>query len=207
MEGDPVLRYGERVRLGIESPRDGYLYVFDRELYHDGSLSAPYMIFPATELRGGDNRIRANRPFELPAVTDIPFYFEAKKIGLDPAKRLVGEILSIAITDERISNLKPGRAETLVSNTAMDTIEDLYAGKAELFELDYGVGQAYSTLERDAASNEGSRMLTHGDPVPQTFFLVEDKRNRGLLVTIALTYKNFERVSRVGLEYPYVSKR
>lgn len=41
ISGEPVLDYGERVRLGIESPRDGYLYVFDRELYHDGSLSAP----------------------------------------------------------------------------------------------------------------------------------------------------------------------
>src|SRR5688572_17107317 len=60
LQGDPVLAYGEKVRLGVESPRDGYLYVFDRELYEDGSLSAAYLIFPTTRLRDGDNRIRAN---------------------------------------------------------------------------------------------------------------------------------------------------
>ena len=198
LEGHPVLSYGERVRLGIESPNDGYLYVFDRELYHDGSLSAPYMVFPSTKLRRGDYRIWANRLIELPAATDAPFYFEAKKVGLDPSKRLVAEILSIVITDKPIEDLRPGEGETLVSTKKMDSIENLYAGRAEVFELDYGVGRAYSTIERDAASNDASRMLTHRDPVPQTFFLVEDKHNKGLLVTIALTYRNFESVSRVA---------
>ncbi len=206
LDGYPVLSYGERVRISIESPRDGFLYLFDRELYHDGSLSAPYMVFPATKLRGGDHRIWANRPLEIPASTDKPFYFEAKKIGQDPTKRLIGEILSIVITDKPIENLRPGERETLVSSDDMNDIERLYAGRAEVFELDYGVGQAYSTIERDAAGNDGSRMLTH-DPVPQTFFLVEDKRNKGLLVTLALTYRNAERVSRIVPQPVHLKKR
>jgi hypothetical protein len=190
IEGDPVVTYGERVRMGIESPRDGYLYVFDRELYHDGSLSAPYMIFPTSRLRDGDNRIRANSPIEIPAATDNPIYFEAKTTGLDPRKRLVGEILSIAITDKPISSLRDfGSEATLVSTANMESIENLYAGRAEVFELEDGVGRAYSTVERDAALSAGSRMLTHADPVPQTFFLVENKRSNGLLVTVALKYQ------------------
>lgn len=188
IQGDPVLAYGDKVRLGVESPRDGYLYVFDRELYEDGSLSAAYLIFPTTRLSEGNNRIRANRPIELPSLTDNPFYFEAKKIGLDPRKRLVGEVLSIAITDKPIASLGDlGRDAIQISPAVMESLEKLYTGRAEVFELEEGIGQPYTTAERDAA-NDGGRLLTHGDPVPQTFYLVEDKRTGGLLVTIALRY-------------------
>jgi len=176
--------------MSIESPRDGYLYIFDRELYHDGSLSAPYMIFPTTRLRDGYNGIRANRPIELPARSDNPFYFEAKRAGLDPTKRLVGEILSIVITDKPLPSLSEfGRDAMQISHNQMTSLEKLYAGRAEVFELEEGVGLPYSAIERDAASSENSRLLTHTDPVPQTFYLVEEKRNGGLLVTVALAYR------------------
>jgi hypothetical protein len=204
IQGDPVLSYGEKVRLGIESPRDGYLYVFDRELYQDGSLSESYMIFPTTRLRDGDNRIKANRPVELPSLSDDPVYFEAKKIGLDPKKTLVGEILSIAITDKPISRLREfGRDATQVSPGDIESLENLYAGRAEVFELEQGVGSPYSIAERDAGNSSGSRLLTHADPVPQTFYLIEDKRNGGLLVSIALAYKGGERISRVEVNRRY----
>ncbi|HEX3145784.1 MAG TPA: hypothetical protein VHQ64_17560, partial [Pyrinomonadaceae bacterium] len=116
-----------------------------------------------------------------------PFYFEAKKIGLDPNKTLVGEVLSIAITDKPISRLgEYGRSAMQVSPGEIQEIETRYSGKAEIFELEDGVGQPYSVVERDAAS--GARLLTHDDPVPQTFYLVEDKRTGGLLVTLVLRY-------------------
>ena len=193
IQGDPVLTYGDKVRLGIESPRDGYLYVFDRELYADGSLSAAYMIFPTTRLRDGNNRIRANRPIELPSLTDDPFFFEAKKIGLDPNKALVGELLSIAITDKPISRLTEfGRNAMQIETADMNSLETLYSGRAEVFELENGVGKSYSITERDAATT-GARLLTHDDPVPQTFYLVEDRRTGGLLVTLALKYEESRR--------------
>jgi hypothetical protein len=189
IEGDPVLAYGDKIRLAIESPRDGYLYVYDRELYADGSLSAPYMIFPTSRLIAGNNRIRANRPIELPALTDIPFFFETKKFGLDPNKSLVGEILSIAITDKPISRwTEIDDSAVQISSADMRSLETLYSGRAEVFELEDGVGQPYSTVEREAATT-GARLLTHADPVPQTLFLVEDKRTGGLLVTLALKYQ------------------
>src|SRR5205085_6385950 len=38
VDSDTVFALGDRVRLSFESPRDGYLYVIDRELYEDGSF-------------------------------------------------------------------------------------------------------------------------------------------------------------------------
>src|SRR5687767_6550434 len=46
VEADTSFTEGERIRLSIESPRDGYLYVVDREQYADGTTSDPYLIFP-----------------------------------------------------------------------------------------------------------------------------------------------------------------
>src|SRR6266446_6051279 len=38
IEADTPLKIGDRVRLSIESPRPGFLYIIDREQYADGSL-------------------------------------------------------------------------------------------------------------------------------------------------------------------------
>ena len=192
LAGEPVLTYGDKVRLGIESRTDGYLYVFDRELYSDGSLSNAYMIFPTARLLEGNNRITANKPVELPSLNDVPFFFEAKKIGIDPGKTLVGEILSIVITDKPISRFASLDRNVLqVPPAELESIERLYSGIAEVFELENGIGQPYSEVERDAAAQAG-RLLTHADPVPQTFYLVKSKHAGGLLITLALTYKDVE---------------
>ena len=190
LAGEPVLAYGDKVRLGIESRTDGYLYVFDREIYADGSWSPAYMIFPTARLLEGNNRIVANKPVELPSLTDDPFYFEAKKLGIDRSKILVGEILSIVITDKPIPRFNSvGRNVLEVPPGELESIERLYSGIAEVFELEDGVGQPYSEAERDAAT-KSARLLTHADPVPQTFYLMKSKHAGGLLVTVALTYKD-----------------
>src|SRR5262245_52000225 len=46
---DTPFQPGQRVRIGIEIPREknGYLYVIDREVYADGTMSEPYLIFPS----------------------------------------------------------------------------------------------------------------------------------------------------------------
>ena len=193
LAGESVLAYGDKVRLSIESRRDGYLYVFDRELYSDGSLSPAYMIFPTARLLEGNNRIAANKPVEFPSLTDDPFFFEAKKIGIDPGKTLVGEILSVVITDKPISYFNQlDRTALQVPSREMESIERLYSGIAEVFELENGLGQPYSEVERDAAT-KGARLLTHADPVPQTFYLLRSKHAGGLLVTLALTYRDIDR--------------
>lgn len=41
VETDTVFREGDHVRLSIESPRPGYLYVVDRDLFSDGTMGGP----------------------------------------------------------------------------------------------------------------------------------------------------------------------
>src|ERR1044071_4852512 len=66
VEADTAFVEGDRVRLGIESPRDGFLYVIDRELYADGTTSEPYLIYPTLRIRDGDNAVKAGKLIELP---------------------------------------------------------------------------------------------------------------------------------------------
>jgi len=41
---DQPLHDGDRVRVAIEFPQEGFLYVVDRERYRDGALGDPYLI-------------------------------------------------------------------------------------------------------------------------------------------------------------------
>src|SRR5438128_2161384 len=59
IEADAPLSVGEYVRLSIEVPRTGFLYVIDREQYDDGTLGEPQLIFPTLEISGGDNEVKA----------------------------------------------------------------------------------------------------------------------------------------------------
>ena len=69
--GEPVAA-GQRVRVSIEAPRAGYLYVINREQYADGTMSEPYLIFPTLRTRGGDNAVKAGRVVEIPDQGDNP---------------------------------------------------------------------------------------------------------------------------------------
>ena len=71
IEADTPLKVGERVRLSIESPRAGYLYVIDREQYADGSYGDAYLIFPTLRTRGGDNEVRPGKLIDIPAQRTI----------------------------------------------------------------------------------------------------------------------------------------
>jgi hypothetical protein len=68
------LAEGDRIRMSIEAARTGYLYVVDREQYADGSQGEPYLIFPTTRTRGGDNSVKAGRVIGIPRRTMLRLY-------------------------------------------------------------------------------------------------------------------------------------
>lgn len=70
MPANAPLRIGENIRFSFESPQTGYLYVIDRELYADGSMSEPLLIFPTLRTRKGDNKVEAGKLIEIPAQED-----------------------------------------------------------------------------------------------------------------------------------------
>ena len=95
------LSEGDRIRMSIEAARTGYLYVVDQEQYADGSKGEPYLIFPTTRARGGDNSVKAGRVIEIPSQDDSPPFFTLKRTRSDH----VGESVIVLVTPTPIEGL------------------------------------------------------------------------------------------------------
>ncbi|MEK6299588.1 MAG: DUF4384 domain-containing protein [Acidobacteriota bacterium] len=163
IEADARIKEGEHVRVSIESPSTGYLYVIDREQYADGSLGDAYLIFPTARTRGGNNSVVAGRVVEFPAQEDNPPYFTLTRSRPDHA----AEVLTLIVSPQPLAELAVGAEPVKVTAEKISQWEKEWGGRAEQFELEGGAGLPYTKAEK-SAGGDGSRMLTQGDPLPQT---------------------------------------
>lgn len=182
---DKELSVGDRVRLSIESSRVGYLYVVDRELYADGTMGDPYLIFPTTRTRGGDNKVQPGKLIDIPAQEDKPNYFTLTP-GRDDQ---VAEVLSVIVTTEPLEGFEMTDKPVKLSKAQVEKWEKEWAARVEQYEMEGGSGQTWSKEEKESAVGTTGRLLTQGDPSPQIIYLVEGKNNKGLLVTVPLRYR------------------
>jgi hypothetical protein len=164
--GSP-LAIGDRVRISVESPRDGYLYVIDRERYADGSTGEPYLIFPTTRARGGDNRVTGGRLIEIPAQTDAPPYFTLKSSRANQ----VAELITVLVAREPLAGVAPGAGPVALSPDAVAAWEKAGGAITDQLEMVGGAGQPWSAEEQRAGA-DATRLLTQHDPPPQTLFRV-----------------------------------
>ena len=176
VEAETPFAAGDRVRLSIESPRAGYLYVIDRELYADGTTSDPYLIFPTQRMRDGDNSVRAGKVIELP---------DKSAFKLTPLRSdYQGERLTILVTSEPLPQVTvPANAERLDPSLVAQW-ETQWAAAAERLELVGGAGQAYTGTERDAAAQ--GRLLTQDDELPQTLYRVLSAPGSPVVISVPL---------------------
>src|SRR5215216_2955146 len=93
VEADTEFREGDLLRLSFEAPRDGYLYVINRDWFADGSSGETNLIFPR---RGENNRLEAGRLIDIPAQDQSPF-------KASPKPTQAGEHLIIIVTSTPIS--------------------------------------------------------------------------------------------------------
>ncbi|HSB08070.1 MAG TPA: DUF4384 domain-containing protein [Blastocatellia bacterium] len=181
IEAGSPLNEGDRVRISIESPSSGYLYVIDREQHSDGSLGDAYVIFPTDRTRGGNNTVAGGRVIEFPAQDDNPPYFTLTRSSADH----VGEMLVVIVSPQPLADVRIGSEPTKIASELVARWEKDWGAKADQFELEGGAGRAY-TSEEKAAGADGSRMLRQGDPLPQTVFRLDAKPGSPLLVKIIL---------------------
>ncbi|HXG68782.1 MAG TPA: hypothetical protein VNO70_27035 [Blastocatellia bacterium] len=174
IEAETPLAKGDMVRLGIESPRSGYLYVIDRELYADGTMGAPHLIFPTQRLRGGNNEVTAGRLIELG-----PFELTPHREGYK------GEVLTVLVTATPLANLTVPEDMVALETSMVEQWEKQWIARAERFELVGGAGKTYTKAEKLAAE-DGERLLTQADDLPQTLYRVAAKKGEPLLVTVSL---------------------
>ena len=175
VEADTQFREGDLIRLSVESPRGGFLYVIDRDWFTDRRSSGETnLIFPQ---RGEDNRLVAGKLIDIPAPHDEPF-------KATPKPNQAGEMLTIIVTLAPLS--LPLSDEPLpISSTQLTSWERKWSGMTERFEMNGGAGETRTIEELEAT---GSRQLTRDDPAPQTIYFLVPRSSDGLLFNLLLSY-------------------
>ena len=184
IEADTPLNIGDRVRITVESPRPGYLYIVDREQYADGSFGEPMLIFPTKQTRGGDNRVMPGRLIDIPAQEDQYSYFTAQPTG--ERRDQVAEVLTVILTPQPLP-LTIGTQPLKVTPAQVSEWQKLWGGAVEVLVLVGGAGRTWTNEEKLASAANG-RQLTQTGPPPQTVYHVARKAGGPLLVTVPLRY-------------------
>jgi hypothetical protein len=181
IEGQTPLDEGAQVRLSIEAPREGYLYVIDREQYADGSTGDPYLIFPTKRTAGGDNKVVSGRVIEVPAQEDNPPYFTLKRSRKDQT----AELIQIIVSAEPLPGINIGRNALKLSNEQVAEWNSKWGGKAERFELADGAGKPWTKAEKEAGLR--TRLLVQEEPMPQTLYRIPSEPGQPVMIQVPLT--------------------
>ena len=171
---------GDRLRISVEAARNGYLYVIDRELYADGTLGEPYLIFPTTRTLNGDNQVAVGKLAEIPAQEDSPPFFTIRKSRPDQ----VAEVVSVLVTPAPLEGVQISDKAQRLTDAQVAKCEKSWSTSVGRLEMET-VGQAWTKEEKDAA---GTRALTASAPPPQMLFY-RPKSNEAMLVKLRLSYR------------------
>lgn len=187
VEASTAFSEGQLVRLSIEVPRNGYLYVIDRERYADDTLSEPYLIFPLNA-NSAANKVTAGRVVELPPQQDEQAVFELHSFREAGKAPQVAEVLTFIISPEPLTGLPRATSDDAPIKLPVALVEDWekrWSTQVEQLELEQGAGRAYTRAELQAGGKAGKR-LTQADPLPQTIFRVGAKRGSPFAVKMPL---------------------
>jgi hypothetical protein len=178
------LSEGDRIRISIEAARTGYLYVVNQEQYSDGSKGEPYLIFPTTRTRNGDNMVKTGRVIEIPAQEDSPPFFTLKRSRSDH----VGENVIVLVTPTPIEALAISDKAQKLSEATVAAWEKSWGAKAGRLEMVNGDGKPWTKAEKEAGA-ESTRSLNDEEPAPQTIYY-QPGVNSGtpVLITVQLQY-------------------
>lgn len=184
VSSDGRLSEGDRIRMSIEAARPGYLYVVDQEQYANGSKGEPYLIFPTTRTRGGDNSVKAGRVIEIPAQDDTPPFFTLKRTRADH----VGENVIVLVTPTPIEGLTITDKAQRISGETLAQWEESWGTQTGRLEMTNGAGQSWTKQEKDAGA-DGTRSMTEAEPAPQTLYYQPGVGNKDpVLIRVQLQY-------------------
>jgi len=187
-EAGTPLSAGERVRISVESPRAGYLYVVNREQYRDGTSGPPVLIFPTERTLEGNNQVQAGRVVTIPARGDDPPFFTVRP---NPRRKdQVAELLLVILSEQPLG-LSPAPEAQVLSAVLVDGWEKTWAAPFERLEQEGGAGTPITEAELEAGAG-GRHELTQGDPAPQTIYHVKARSGVPVLLRLSLPFKGAE---------------
>ena len=177
VEADTKFHEGDLLRISIESPLEGYLYIVDRDWFTNGSGGETNLIFP---VRGEDNRLKPGKLIDIPTESETSF-------KATPKPNQTGEMLTIIVTLSPLQ-LPLSNDPLPITNTQLSDWEKRWGAITDRYEMNDGAGQTRTIEEQQAAIIGGTRQLTRDDPSPQTIYRVVPKNRDGVLFNLMLEY-------------------
>ncbi len=181
---ETIFAGGDKVRLSIEAPRSGYLYVIDREILDGDKLGDAVLIFPSMMSRGGNNQTQPGMMIDIPDQSDRPPFFTLK--SNNPAWR--GELLTIIHSPTPLKDLGVPEKTSQVNSTWLHDMEKKYLQDVAEYDQPSTAGTAYSPNEKQAGGAT-SRQLTLEDPFPQTMYRVKLNAKDPLVINLSILVK------------------
>jgi hypothetical protein len=181
VEAGTVFVPGDKVRIGVESARKGYLYLLDREKYADGTTSDSFLISPTLRIHQGDNAVGAGRLVEIPDAADQPPFFVMKRNRPDQ----VGEEIVVLVTEAPLPDVTIGEQPAKISSEVLARWESVSAKQSVGLGASALAGKPYTRAESE--SGHHTRLLTHEEPLPQTLYRLVAKPGQPLMVNVPLT--------------------
>jgi hypothetical protein len=181
-------REGDTIRLRIESPTSGYLYIIDQEQYADGAYSPPMLVFPTLRTRKGDNLIQPWKPIDIPAYPAVWQFVGLKPKEGETRKVQSAEVLTIIISpQELIDRVRITDKPLALKAGEFAGWRTKWQGKIQQFDMENTVGQTGKTKGIEQQGDE----VTDGEMLDaQTTFLTTIKSGNPLLVTIPLRFRS-----------------
>jgi len=189
---------GDKVRLAVEATFPGYLYIFDRETYSDGTLGEPYLIFPET--LNEDNFLAPGMIVDIPDQREEMPYFNIKI-----RKPLyTGERLSVIISTRPLTKFAIDDEGKLIDEA--DLVQMEFESDAQLFSRNDKTDRIYTKSEAKSACGivtrqlertktagkpcgKAAETLTPNEPLPQSIFRIKTTPGKPALAFVTLRVK------------------
>lgn len=205
VEGNPLkLEDGAKARFSVELPVKGYLYVFEREQYVDGSYSSPYLVYPVKGIDNlqDDNQIEISQPIYLPRQQETYVFTYNSEKG-----KILAEVYTFLVSPSRLG-LSP--IECLLSEGKVDVECPLQKVKKEEFDFETKLKEwgsytevsefnlkdpiynKYKTMDKAEIKslNNKANKLTVKDPPPQKVYTIARKPTEPYMISIPIYYIN-----------------
>jgi len=174
------LHAGDRIRISIEVPHRGYLYVIDRERYRDGSRGDPVLIYPASTISPGGNRVEPGQLIDIPSENATVRALRLEKNG----ERHVGEDLMLMITPELFKEISPGQDEQQLAAAQVNRWDSAWALPAVTLDLAGPQHNTWTLAEKKAGNAKAGYLMTQNDPMPEMILSIPPHADEPVVVHV-----------------------
>jgi hypothetical protein len=172
------LHVGDRIRIGIEVPARGYLYVIDRERYRDRTFGDPVLVFPALKLNQAQNHVEPGQLIDIP-----PEDSSVKSLRLTKSREdHIGEDLIFVVSPQPLREVTAAAGEQTLPSSLVNEWDREWGTESLRLNQESSHPETWTVAEKNAAGPGSPERLTQTDPMPAVIMSIPRNGDRPFLV-------------------------